>query len=492
MRHTTSTRPLADDDLDAIVVPVLASGEVPAAALARLGPTGRHLPPIAARLRLSDAGAHAWVSTQPDGPDLLLACVGAEATVDGLRVAAMTAGAIADRPRVASLLALARASDPTAAVAVTESWTMGAYRFDAYRADPTPAVGEEVVMWDCDAGAVETGAIIGEAANSARDLVNTPGGDLPPLALADRCRELAREYGFTVTVHRGQDLVDGRFGGLLAVGAGSANRPVLIEIERGRLDLPHLALVGKGITFDSGGLSIKSNLEMQTMKADMAGAASIIGALIAAQRLGVAAHVRAYLACAENMPGASAMRVGDVVRHRNGLTTEVVDTDCEGRLVLADALAYAAESSPTHVIDLATLSSSTGLGTELWAALGTDRALVRRLLDAGAASGEPGWELPLWEGYEGRLRSDVADVRNRDPTLAYAPGAVIAGLYLRRFVGGVPWAHVDLGLTVMRSAAGGGWRAGANGNGTRTLARYLLGAAVTAAGPGSCVPHPGR
>ncbi len=234
-------------------------------------------------------------------------------------------------------------------------------------------------MWGCDPAAVETGVILGEATGVVRDLVNTPGGELPPQALAAACRELGAAHGFEVRVLEREELERERFGGLLAVAAGSAEEPVLIELERGDRDRPHLALVGKGITFDAGGLSLKSPAGMRTMKGDMSGAAAIVGALVAADRLGLPSHVRAYLPCAENMPGGAALRVGDVVRHRNGLSTEVLDTDCEGRLVLADALAYAAEPRPAQLIDLATLSSYTGVGPELWAVLGTAPEICRRL-----------------------------------------------------------------------------------------------------------------
>jgi leucyl aminopeptidase len=367
-----------------------------------------------------------------------------------------------------------------AAAVVTEGWLVGSYAFDAYRTTSARPPGEELVLWAADAeqarpDQVGTGQVYGAAVNDARDLVNTPAGDLVPLDLAARCQDLAGRHGFRVRVLQGQELADGGFGGLLGVGAGSTHPPVLIELERGRPDLPHVALVGKGITFDSGGLSLKSTSEMLTMKADMAGAAAIIGALIALEGLGSPTHVRAYLACAENMPGPSATRVGDVLRHRNGLTTEVTDTDCEGRLVLGDALAYAAEAGPAEIIDIATLSSSTGLGPDLWAVLGTAPRVVAGLLRAGADGGEPGWELPMWDAYAGHLRSDVADLRNYDLSIVTPFGAVLAALFLRRFAGTVPWAHIDLALTVMRAESTAAWSAGANGNGTRTLARYLAG-----------------
>lgn len=486
MRYSTPTGPLDETRFDAVVVPVFADGTLPGAVVAA---AGDDLPAIAARFGLRTAGEHCWVGARGAGVDLLLVCVGTpdavtgEAGSEALRVAAMVAGRVARRPRCASLIALARASDDATAGAVTESWSMGAYRYDGFRSDPEPARGEEVVMWGCDPAAVATAAIVGAATGVVRDLANTPAGDLPPRALAERCRELGAAHGFTVNVIEGRALADERFGGLVAVGAGSANPPLLIELERGDRDLPHVALVGKGITFDSGGLSLKPSVDMLTMKGDMGGAASIVGALIAADRLGLPTHVRAYLACAENMPGGAALRLGDVIRHRNGLTTEVVDTDCEGRLVLSDALAYAAESGPAQLIDVATLSSRTGLGTDVWAVLGSDQRLVDRLIEAGAAAGEPGWQLPLWEPYAHRLASDVADQRNFDPSMPYPPNAVLAALYLRRFAGGAPWAHVDLGVTTMRPVATSAWREGANGNGTRTLVHHLIRTAAEAERP---------
>lgn len=476
MRYAAGARSLSDDTLDAIVVPVFTDGTVPAAVLDALGPLAGDVPATAARFAWSKPGASVWLAPGSGAPDLLLLGVGAAGEIDrdALIVAAMAAGRANDRPRVACLLALAAPSEPAAGTIVAENWVIGSYRFDRYRSGDHPVRPEEVWFWGTAAADVELGVVLGEAANRTRDLVNTPAGDLTPLMMAEHCRELGASYGFTVSVIRGQDLVDGGFGGLLGVGVGSANPPVLIEIERGRTDRPQLALVGKGITFDAGGLSLKTTKEMLTMKADMSGAAAIVSSLVAADRLGLGTRVKAYLACAENMPSGTAGRIGDVLRHRNGLTTEVVDADCEGRLVLGDALAYAAEHAPTHIVDIATLTASTGLGPDLWAGIGTDGTLVHDLLSAGADSGEPGWQLPLWTRYAARLRSDVADLRNHDPSIEYPFGSVLAAQFLRQFVGSVPWAHIDLALTVMRSDDTPIWRSGANGNGTRTLARHLM------------------
>ena len=478
MRFTASTFSPDTADYDAIVVPIFSDGVLPDPIVGLLGSNGRGLAEIGARLRLREPGDSSWVVRESGSPDILLVCVGRPASESGsiedLRTAAMVAGRTVNASRVASLLSLACGPNGARATIVTEAWAMGAYRFDRYRATASPRPSQEVAIVGGEESAVKSGAIIGAAAGTARDLVNTPGADLSPQALADTCQKLGAAHGFSVKVTEADQLAEQGFAGLVAVGAGSSNPPVLIELERGELELPHVALVGKGVTFDAGGLSLKTTSDMRTMKADMAGAASILGALIAADRLGARTHVKAYLACAENLPGPSALRVGDVICHRNGLSTEVLDTDCEGRLVLSDVLSFAAESRPAQLIDIATLSSSTGLGPELWAVLGTDEEVVRRLLEAGAASGEPGWRLPLWDGYESRLESDVADLKNFDATTASGFGAVYAALYLRYFVADVPWAHIDLGLTVMRAAPTSAWAAGANGNGTRTLARYLL------------------
>jgi leucyl aminopeptidase len=481
MRFQTTSRTVADEALDAVVVPVFADGATTADTLEALGrayPGPAELRRIAVALELTEAGSSCWLP-QPDGPDLLAVsvgeAVGGAADAGRLRRAAMVAGRSVNRGRVGSLLALAApdgAGRDGAVTATVESWLVGAYQFDAFRSESAPAVVEEVAVWGGSTRAVETGVVLGEVANRARDLINTPPSALPPEALVEYCRALTDTFDVTVNVLDRDALRDGGFGGLIGVGAGSPHPPALIQIDRGPRGAPHLALVGKGITFDSGGLSLKTTNEMQTMKADMAGVADVLAALEAAERLELPGHVRGYLACAENMPGPGAIRIGDVLRHRNGLTCEVVNTDCEGRLVLGDALAYAAEFAPAYLVDIATLTSSTGLGPDMWAVFGTDSALVAAALESGEQSGEPGWELPLWSPYAARLRSHVADIRNYDQSITVPFGAALAAQYLRMFVGDAPWAHIDLALTVMEPETAT-WPSGANGNGSRTLARLL-------------------
>jgi leucyl aminopeptidase len=233
-----------------------------------------------------------------------------------------------------------------------------------------------------------------------------------------------------------------------------------------------VALTGKGITFDSGGLSIKDAKQMEWMKADMAGAATILGAMRAIGQLKPKVNVVAAIPSAENLPGASAIRPGDVLTHRGGTTSEVLNTDAEGRLVLADALAYLAEQKPTMIVDAATLTGACmiALGEEIWGVMGTDRALIRDLIDCGRESGEPGWELPLWAPYRKQIRSSVADVKNIGDRYG---GAITAALFLKEFVGDVPWAHMDIAGTAFAEKAGDYWPRGATGNPVRTIIRFV-------------------
>jgi len=418
----------------------------------------------------------------PQGPDLtVVRWSGADhGTTDQARWAGMVAGS-ASRPgdQVTVCLPWQLGFSPDQAAALAEGWILGTYRY-----------GEAAGCRDDDlirlrgAGPdeVRLGVVLGESANLARKLIDTPSGQLTPGLLAATCRRLGDTHGFDVRVIEHDALVDGGFGGLVGVGAGSPRQPpVLIELSLGDRSEQHTAIVAKGITFDAGGISLKTTRQMLTMKADMAAAGAVIGAFVALSRLGATAPVRAYLACAENLPGPGAVNIGDVLTHRDGRTVEVTDADCEGRLVVADALAYALEAGPAAVIDLATLSSTSGLGPDIWAGFATDDALLDGLLAAGRQSGEPGWRLPLWEPYRAGLRSNVAELRNFDPDATQAYGAITAALYLREFVGDVPWAHIDLGLTVMKARDDELTTAGANGRGTRTLTRYFLNAIERAA-----------
>ena len=327
--------------------------------------------------------------------------------------------------------------------------------------------------------AVDRAAALAGAVAFARDLVNTPSVRKSPQWLADQAIELAHRCGLRVRVRGGDELAAAGFGGIVAVGSGSSNPPRLIELtyEPDGWDT-HVVLVGKGITFDSGGLSLKPLEGMKLMKTDMAGGAAVMAALSALGAVGARAKVTGLVAAAENMPSGSAMRPGDVITHFGGRTVEVLNTDAEGRLVLADALAYAALTmDPDVIVDLATLTgaSRVALGTLLGAMFTDDDELADALASAGEASGERLWRMPIVDDYQDLLDSRVADLANV-PTRRYGrPGAIAAALFLREFSGGRRWAHLDIAGPARSAADDGEAAKGGTGFGTRVLLRWLAG-----------------
>ena len=372
-----------------------------------------------------------------------------------------------------------------AAQATVEGLLLGSYRFDRYKtkADGDASrLGKVTIVGarkaDAKGGkeAIRRGEVIAASQAWARDLVNTPALDLPPAELAKEAQAMAKEVGLTCKVWTEAELTKGGFGGVLGVGQGSVRPPRLIELKYagGGKGAP-IALTGKGIAFDSGGLSIKDATGMEWMKSDMGGAASILGAMRAIALLKPKVNVIAAIPSAENMPSGSAIRPGDVLKHRGGTTSEVLNTDAEGRLVLADALAFLAEKKPRVIIDTATLTGACmiALGTDLWGAMGNDRDLMRDVLAAGDAAGEPGWELPMHEPYRRLIDSDVADIKNIGKRYG---GAITAAMFLREFVGDIPWVHLDIAGPAFAERAGDYWPKGATGTPVRALVRYVLAA----------------
>ncbi len=369
------------------------------------------------------------------------------------------------------------------AQAVAEGAGLGAYAFTTYRskANDMPSVrgivllaGEGLDGADLSE-AVRRGAVVVRATSLTRDLVNTPPLDKRPPTLAERVADIGRASGLAVRIHDEKGLAEGGFGGILGVGQGSSAKPRLVELTYDPDGASgSVVLVGKGITFDSGGLSLKPSASMNTMKSDMSGAAAIVGAMSALRDLGVTVKVTGLLALAENMPSGEAIRVSDVLTHRGGKTVEVMNTDAEGRLVLADALAYGAESSPDAMIDLATLTGAqiVALGNKIAGLMGNDDALVAEVRAAAEAAGEQVWHLPLPDEYADHLKSEVADYKNIGrPQQA---GTLVAGLYLRNFVGDVPWAHLDIAGPAFTEEGDGWYTAkGGTGMGVRTLIALL-------------------
>jgi leucyl aminopeptidase len=411
-----------------------------------------------------------------------------EADGDGLRRAAAVAARNATKDATLAIVVPGDvAGDVDAAErgrVMAEGAGLGAYAYTEHRTKSADAPsleritlvpGEDVDAWAVEQG-VARGRPVADGVNTARDLVNTPPAFKRPPDLAARIVELAEAGGMTARVFDEDALREGGFGGLLGVGRGSSVEPRLVELQYagGGTGDDHVVLVGKGITFDSGGLSLKPSESMVTMKSDMSGAAAVAGAMLAIAELGLRARVTGLLALAENMPGGDATRVSDVLTHRNGMTVEVLNTDAEGRLVLADALAYGQELEPTAMIDLATLTGGqvVALGNRIAGLMGTDDQLLSTLSEAGAAAGEPLWRLPLPQEYREHLNSEVADLKNiGKPRQAQT---IVAGLFLKEFAGDVPWAHLDIaGPAFDDSGDGGIIPKGATGFGVRTLVRYL-------------------
>jgi leucyl aminopeptidase len=280
----------------------------------------------------------------------------------------------------------------------------------------------------------------------AREWANLPPNEKPPRLLADRIASEARAAGLNAEIWDRPRIEAEQFGGLLGVSAGSAEEPRFLVLTYTGDSGPgagHTALVGKGVTFDSGGLSIKPSASMEDMKVDMTGAAVVASSLIAAARLELPAAMRGYLPLAENMTGGAAMKLGDVLRMRNGITVEVMNTDAEGRLILADALAYSAEGEPERIIDLATLTGAcmVGLGTRVAGLFSNAEELARDIGEAASTTGERVWRLPLDGDYSEGLKSKVADCKN---VAGKWGGAITAAKFLEKFVAGRPWAHLDI------------------------------------------------
>jgi leucyl aminopeptidase len=323
-------------------------------------------------------------------------------------------------------------------------------------------------------GAAARAQAVADAAVWARDLGNTPGNDLGPGELAREAEALAKRHGLRFRVLEKKAIERERMGGLLGVNAGSARPPVFLIGEYApKASRGTAVLVGKGITFDSGGISLKPAAAMGEMKYDMMGAATVFACLAAAAQLSLPVRVVALAPVTENMPGGSATRPGDILRMRNGMTVEVDNTDAEGRLILGDALSYSENFAPDVLLDFATLTGAVliALGTECAGLMSPDDALARELIAAGEATGERLWRLPLWSDYRENLKSEWADMKN---TGGRSAGTINAGVFLKEFVPpGVPWAHLDIAGVAHFEKEQGGWPAGATGFGVALTIEFL-------------------
>jgi len=365
------------------------------------------------------------------------------------------------------------------AQAIAEGIVLGAYRFTALKSEPEPnRIASLLVVGKGGkrvTAALERGRTIAEAVCLARDLVNQPGGTLTPTAFAERAEQLAAAGGFSAEVLDRAAIEEEGLGGLLGVNRGSDEEPRFVKLswepERARATV---ALVGKGITFDSGGLSLKTTESMVGMKGDMAGAAAVLAAFTALDTVRPPVRVLGFLPLTDNMPGGDATRVGDVLHIRNGTTVEVLNTDAEGRLVLADALSLAGEAGPDAIVDLATLTGAcmVALGTDMAGLMGNHDGFVDAVRAAADAAGEPVWPLPLPDDMRRQLDSEVADMKNVGA--GRWGGALVAGLFLQRFVpDGTPWVHLDIAGPADAAEDGSESPKGGTGFGVRTLLRLL-------------------
>ncbi|PLX79489.1 MAG: leucyl aminopeptidase [Desulfuromonas sp.] len=322
--------------------------------------------------------------------------------------------------------------------------------------------------------AISTATRICRAVSLARDLVNEPGNVKSPEWLADQARAAAAEGEFNCTVIDRQSLVRDGFGALLGVAQGSEREPCLILLEHlgGPADAAPVALVGKGVVFDAGGISLKPAEKMDEMKMDMAGGAAVIGTLLAAALLKLPINLVGVIPAVENLPSGSAIRPGDILTSLSGKTIEVLNTDAEGRLILADALTYVKRFAPSLVIDLATLTGACviALGQHASAVLGNDQSLVRQLIKAGESCGERLWQLPLWDEYDQQVKSEVADLKN---TGGRPAGTITAAAFLKPFAEGTRWAHIDIAGTAWRDKPAPYATKGGTGVGVRLLLAYL-------------------
>ncbi|MBA2427315.1 MAG: leucyl aminopeptidase [Actinobacteria bacterium] len=388
------------------------------------------------------------------------------------RAAGAAARHLSGRAVVASTLH--SAVEGNGAAAAAEGYLLGSYRFTAYKSRVGDHKLERVLFLGSGAEAIERGVAYASATALARDLINEPGSALTPELLAERAVELAAGANLDCTIWDVAEMSERGFGGILGVGRGSANPPRFIQVHyKPPSATVKLAIIGKGVTFDTGGLSLKDARNMEEMKTDMSGAAAVLGAMSVVDQLGLAAEVMAFIPATENMPGPTAIKPGDVIAHYGGTTSEVLNTDAEGRLILADALAFASQQKPAAMVDLATLTGSImlALGRKCSGLFATDDALAQELIAAGEAAGERYWRMPLFDDYNKELESETADIKNIGTRYG---GSIFAALFLKKFVPeGVPWAHLDIAGTARNETATDEVPKGGTGVGTRTLLEWI-------------------
>ena len=388
------------------------------------------------------------------------------------RAAGAAARRLSERPVIATSLHGEHGDDGASAVA--EGFLLATYRYTALKNDPRPTKIQQILLLRAGQRMAERGSAIGSATGLARDLINEPAGTLTPEALARRAREVADVEGLTCTILDEAEIADRGLNGVATVAKGSDVPPRFIELRyQPQSPVARVALVGKGVTFDSGGLSLKDAKGMETMKTDMSGAAAVIAAMSVLKRLDVRAEVTAYVPAVENMPSGKAVKPGDVIKHFGGKTSEVLNTDAEGRLILADALAVASEAGPDAIVDVATLTGSImiALGRDIIGLFSNDDDLAANVDAAAERAGELMWRMPLHRDYRKQLDSEVADFKNVGTRYG---GSIVAALFLAEFVPAeIPWVHLDIAGPARSEADDDEGPKGGTGSATRTLIAWL-------------------
>ncbi|GGN99063.1 putative cytosol aminopeptidase [Actinoplanes lobatus] len=458
---------------DVVGLPVGTSGELPVGLKA-------------SRSGLAAAGfdgevGQALMISPADGPPMVLYGVGQPGEVDGAglrNAAAALARAAEKQVRLAIMLPQSAATTPEdAAQSLVEGALLARYHFGGLKRDNTAKLlGVLTLLAPAETvpaveRGVRRGQVFAAAAALARDLANAPPSLLTATRMAECAQALAHEAGLEVRVYDKDELLAMGCGGLLGVNAGSADPPRMIRLtyrpQAG--DAQKLTFVGKGIMYDSGGISLKpADAVHATMKNDMSGAGAILAAMTALRRLDCPTAVTGYLMCTDNMPSGTATKLGDVLHIRGGTTVEVINTDAEGRLVMADALVLATEEPCDAIVDIATLTGACmrALGVQIAGVFGNDQQLIDQVSRAAEAVDEPVWQLPLAHRYRKELNSEIADIKNMGGPNG---GAIHAALFLEEFVRGKPWAHIDIAGTAQNEKAAGWQTAGCSGFGARLL-----------------------
>lgn len=424
---------------------------------------------------------------------------GKELCEEKIRQAAGTAAKLAERSRydkvsfaladskLEKTLSVPRRSqyDPFT-TAIAEGVYLSLYHFDQHKSqdeeNPPPRIKEVVFLAPPKAklprvkNSIDRAETISQAVWATRDLILQPSNTATPTFLADAARKMARKHKITCRVLGKKEMQELKMGALLGVARGSREEPkfIILEYLKGKKKQAPVVIVGKGITFDTGGISLKPGPGMDEMKMDMSGGAVTIGALQAVASLGLPVNVVGLVPASENMPDGSAIKPGDVLKSMSGKTIEVLNTDAEGRLILADALTYAARYKPRAVIDLATLTGAcvVALGSQACAVIGNHPRLIEKIRESGTVTGERAWELPLWEEYEKAMKSDIADLKNISAPKVGA-GTITGAAFLKAFAGDQPWAHLDIAGTSWSSEEKPYIPKGASGFGVRLLLHYL-------------------